>query len=800
MLIVARREYFPLLYLEKEKNPKLNFKLIDKNGLLDLLSYSFRKDAIPLLIQKGISYSRAKKFLNILRIRIPSKDAFLDGLEKELEDGGYLYRDPLGRAEIDSLDVRTFRLDSDDELLGYLNRNGVLYSSADEIVDWDSAKDLTKMPKVYLFPDKFSQYMYAFSDIRRRIKENPDIKDRIAIHVKDDSDFLYIKLLSRTFGLPYYRDDRRKLLSFPLVKKELEKIFAAKTFENVSGGDAPELLELGRLIEHFGLSSLEFDFAYANLLEILASTSIKEEGEKKGIPVVTDFAIVPNRLTYILDFQYGDFYREFDDKNVYPDSRIVEIGANPSYALTSMDRDLKADYLSFTEFPFLSRVNGHLNDSLYDSQFFHEFKWDKKRIERIEDNPDGLYSSASALLYQADWLDRKHIHAPIGKLNCYDHSFKGIGRSLYEKNKVWSVTNLEQYILCPFRYLMGVMLPEQEDSDFFLRAFGTAAHKLYEKAYRSDFDFEASFDEAKASFLEYLQKVNAPLTGRDKALLELSKYWLSYTVPIIGRWKEVAKILPHDDDAEIQVRFALSDKDGNAYRFSGRIDKLVWTKGDEGTYCTIIDYKTGGETFEPHEVFLGRSTQLPIYYWALQQSENIDVLEKAKLAGFGIQHISFKTPKDAFVNKGIFSEENLKKNARIGGVLLKEPDYVSSFDNTAFKKDSTEINSRGGEYADFKWTYLDPAADSLLKMDERPYTLKDLLEDAKSSLVETIQKIESGDFAIAPTSFHPATSSDRPVCSYCAYRDVCYRVLAKDQKDYTEIARKHFALEEEEEL
>ncbi len=786
-----------MLYRAKEKNPRLNFKLIDENGLLDLATYSFAKDPIPVLLRKGISYSRAKKYLNILRVRKPGVEPFLDELEQELEKGKYLFHDPLGMAEISSMDVRLFRLNDNYELREFLNRKGIAYSEADELFDLSGAKDLRVMPPVYLFPNKFAQYMYVFSDIRKRLLDDPSLNNRIAIHAKDDVDFMYIKLLAPIFGIPYYRDSRRKLLTFNSVKKDLQTIFKSKSFA-LEPADDPARNELRRLIDSYELASFDFDFAYANLLEILDSCSVKEEVERKGVPIVTDFAITPERLTYILDFQFGDFYREFDDKNVYPDARIVEVGGNPSYALTSMDRQLKFDYLSFTDFPFLSRVGSHLKDAIYASQFIAELHWDKKKIVKIADNPDGVYTSAAELLFQADCLDRQFYHAPHGKIMSYDHSFKGIDRPLYPEDKVWSVTNLETYINCPFRYLMGKMLPEQGDSDFYKRAFGSATHKLFERLYHKDFDFETSFLEAEDAFKQYLQKQSAPFTERYETLLRLAKYWLSYTVPILKRWTESATIVENEEDAEQRVQFYLSDENGLSYPFSGIIDKIVITKGDKGKYCTILDYKTGSETFNPYEVFLGKSTQLPLYYWAIQQSENARLAKGAHIAGFGIQHIYFKTPKAALVRDGVVSENNLIKGSKLQGALSMDPDYANSIDKTAFNKYG-ELRSTGGDFLNFKYGFEDLDS-SILGEGEIKYTIKDVVSDAKKSMVETIRKIKSGHFPIAPTFISPTSRYGQPMCSYCIYRDVCYRVLAKDLVSYYGEVEKKFSLAEEEEL
>ena len=794
MLILTRKEYFPLLFSMKESDPSLNFKVMAKSEFLDLAEYTFAKDPIPFLMKEGISYSKAKKYIALLRIRERGRDPFLDDLERRLDEKGYLQRDPYGEKEIESLDVKIFRIEQDEELLGFLKRKNIPYSSF-EMPEYVTRRDLNFAPEILLFQNKFAQYMYIFSDIRKKVKADPNAASRMQILIKDETDAMYISLIAPRFGIPFHSRKKRPLITYPSIKKVLSAIYEMKSFYNIPQGEGEEQ-EFWHLVDFYELRTMPFDLAYANLLEILQANCLIEEEDVIGVEIVTSFLIDPKKEVYVVDFAYGSFYKEFSDKNVYSDEDLRSFCCNPSYVNTLLDRQVKLDYITFTPLLFLSRVKEHLQDSIYPSQFIAELGWDKECEKLVDGNADGLFTSEAALLSTSDFFDKTFNFAKIGDIRSYDHSFKGIGFFPLSTNKPWSVTNLEGYISCPFRYLMGILLPEKDADDYYKRVFGSAVHKIMESIYHPDFSFDEAVEAGVASFREYKEKLGSHLDERDEALLEVAKHWLALIVHLHRRWLENGSFLPHSQDAEIKISFHIDDDEGNRYPFSGRIDKVVWTKSESLTYYTIVDYKTGSETFDPLEVFLGKSTQLPIYHYAIEQNAKPE-FSACLLGGFGLAHVYAKTIAKAFVKDGVFTSDALLSISRLDGLVRDEEDYWSSIDRTAFKPKGG-IDNHGGRYVRRHYCFHTDEAYSLLSNPYRPYTLEDMVDDAKKGLVTTIKKIESGRFPIAPAFLSLKAKQGMRVCSFCKYRDVCYRNLATDGADYWQEIQKHFAPNDEE--
>ena len=58
-IVVADFDYQSVVFRYKNSHPELDIKVINRNELINKISYSFKKDPIPFLISKGIGYKKA---------------------------------------------------------------------------------------------------------------------------------------------------------------------------------------------------------------------------------------------------------------------------------------------------------------------------------------------------------------------------------------------------------------------------------------------------------------------------------------------------------------------------------------------------------------------------------------------------------------------------------------------------------------------------------------------------------------------------------------------------------------------
>lgn len=788
IILVCDFEYFPLVFKLKSNYPEARWKILKKEELLDRVSFSFAIDPIPYLMKKGIDYSNAKKYLRLLRVADFEKNARLKELHNELKEKGYFKIDDLGLLELSSSKIALLEMQEDVEVHKLLERKGFNY--VDLTLEELGAKKRMEgeiKPTIFSFPNKFAQYFYIYSQIRKEILEDESLKRRISVLINDESDLYYVNLASSLFKIPSYAVFLRPFLSDPYIKAKVSEIYKRKSFFFLDEEKKdPKIADLIEIIDYYGLASLSFDFAYASLLEIANTLGVKERIDDRGITIENRFNLSPEERIFVTNFQYDVFYKVFDDKNVLTDEELCQIDANPSFVKTKLDRRKKLNYITYNDIALLSRVRQHLTDKIYDSQFLEELGWDaKKDVIKMGMNESGVYTSEAGRLYLGDQLDKQFYRLPYYLYRSYDHSYKGIDEKVFDAAKNWSVTNLEGYILCPFKYYMEAVLPSYDD-DKHAMWLGTLIHKVMENVTQEDFDFETEFEKGVEEYKKSMKKSRQEFGNKEKAWLKMTKYWLKKVAASLQKARIAGNIV--DSLPETKITFTLSGKDGETYTFANaKIDKILVSECEGERFYTIIDYKSGKEKFEPTTVFLGRSTQLPFYYYAIENSkEKNDYTKGGTFGGFGIVHTYASSPKDLAVKNDEVSVELDPSFVKMNGLTKCYLPYWRSIDSSGITKKG-QISKKGGNYYSGILFNAPDAEESIIKGCEitPPYNLNRLLEDGKKATVDAIEKILNNDFAIKPTSFNlcPKDLSSF-VCSSCPYGDICYKNLASDGVSY----------------
>ena len=796
-IIIADFDYQSALFLFKNRHPELDIKIISRNDLINKISYSFAKDPIPFLIGKGIGYKKAKKYLDILLIAEADKNEELNKLFNDLNENGYLTKDEYGLYELSNSHVYLFEMEQDHAIQGLLNRNNIEFKPL-RLEDLELVKNNAYIsPNIIYFENKMTQFFYIFSWMRDKARDNNNQKQRVI--VDGDEDLFYVKIMSELFHLPICYVEERPLISVKSVKDKINKIYQSKSFEfNEEELEDQDVKTLKELIEYYGLNKLaDFSYSYANLLEIVASKNTRIPNGNGGIVITNKFVFDPTFFTYVTNFNSDAFYKIFTDDNVLSDTELKEIGYNTSYRKTAMERRKKINFLRHNNVAVISRVKKHLNDKIFDSPLLKELGWDKK-IRNEEDLELPTFTSDAAYLYSAIALYKSGLKFESNIFNSYDSSFKGLNSGFDFRKNTWSVTGLETYISCPFKYYVQNLIP-LERNDYSRRFIGTAIHKVFEKFNHSDFNIEQALKEGEEAYYKQFEKAQIEPTPKDKAYLEIAQIWLrrfikSYQKGIEG----INFVKPVDNDYEQRIEFYLEDDKRNTYNFRGTIDKIIISESNGHKYYSIIDYKTGMEEFNPLEVFLGKSIQLPLYYYAIENNiQPSQYTDDGDFGGFYIQHIFFSTIKGALKdpNKPTLSENRLLKQSRLGGINNESVSYISSIDPSAFKKDGS-IKNNGGDLLQIKHQFKEANADEVIIKDDgiklARYNLNDLVNDAKTAAIRTINRICDGDFPIAPTSYSlNEFNAEKIACNNCPYRPVCYR-KNKDAVDYKKDILKHF--------
>lgn len=784
-IVIARREYRNILFAFKSRNPELVFKVKSKEDVISDLSFSYLKDPTAYLMKKeNQDYSYITQKISLLRIADISKDKNLQACYQDISDKGYIHIDDLTFYEYKDKQIYIFEDDEDRELLKLLERKGYSYKF---IHFQDLGFESGTINSPLLFDNKFEQFFYIFSVIRKGILDNTLDREKVLLHVQDD-DIFFLKFFTDIFSLPIKYTIEEPSLTKEGLSDILEKIYQDRSFD--IQGDDKLSLDIKKIISDYSLDELDFSLAYSSLIEILTSTKIKGDESETGIKIDSSY-LLSEKSVFVSDFQFDSFYKESKDNAIYLDSTLEKLSLNTSYIKTKMDERLKRNYLLYQDIKLLSRVNQHQSDSIYDSQFIEEYKL-KDQVKHLVlkdiDNSVLSFTTEAKDIYQAYLCDKNFDTSRHGIIRSYDHSFKGYKADLYKDKKTYSVTDLEQYVKCPFKYLLNKILPSKKD-DVTKPAFGNLAHKVMEDITRVDFNFDSSFDKGVDEYKKNLEKNGLEFTKKDEAFLQVVRHHLSKVVYEL-RSLLIDNYQDEIQDSELDIRFTLTDG-SRSYPFTGRIDKILYTTSSiYKKYYTIIDFKTGAESFNLDYVFLGDSIQLPLYSYALENDAK-SLVKDYTFGSFGLMHIYANSIKSCFVKKDTdtMSKGGIDSNFKLQGEILNEDkdedDYSSSL-----KGASLLIKRKQDRYVkiiDDKKTIERKVKGKLFR-----YSFEEMYKDAKDAAIGIIKKIESDVFPISPTSQDLKTDSEeRTVCSYCPYSDICYKVMAMDRRDTAKQIKEH---------
>ncbi len=814
-IIVSDRDYFSLLYQKKNEYPSLSFKLMDTSEVIDSLSFAYKEDPLPYLVyEKKMDYSTAKKYMKLLRVADRSKSEKLTELYNDLHER-FLEEDDLADITFKDKKIYLLEMQEDKEIHALFNRKHL--STIDiELKDLDifplhDEVSLKNDVPIYYFPNRFQQYFYLFSELRKEYLLDEKKKKTIKVLISDEKEEFYIRSVSKLFSLTMGYNPSLTYLSVTAVKDKIRNIYDTKSFDfTEEEKKIPELVSLFEVIDKYHLASLDFDFAYSNLLEIVSSMKVKaEEGDFDNI-FTTCFDFDKNKEIYVMDFTYDTFYKEYQNKSVFSDEQLKELSCNTSYENTLLDKRKKKNYLFYQNIKLLSRVTQHLSDHIFDSQFVADYNLSSaiKKVDITKSEYfDGSFTEESRKAYMSYQLDKQFVTDKYNEFNSYDNSFTGIEGEMIT-SPTFSISKIEQYSACPFRYLMQKIIPALNE-DKQRKYFGTLLHTFMENIYHPDFDVEKTLKWGKDKFIEILEEDNEEFDERQEVFYSIVEHWMRLILRFLeNENKEMAHadIIKTERDYEIPISFSIKDDAGKEYSFLGKVDKVLTTKvlSTGKFYYTILDYKSGKEDFDDMLCFLGKSIQLPLYTYAILNNPSLVKYisdETPSFSGFGIQHVYPSSFKAAFADNG----DTMKSGSVIDylktrGCISDDVGYLTSLNTELVQK---KVKKKDGKekleienpptFFDYKMVQNNDGSYSLHKGkgdSEYYHPLNDIIQESIDISLNVIHSMEQNDYPIRPQqSDLKKMDTNDLVCKNCLYKDVCYhksrdarptRALVKD--------------------
>lgn len=358
-----------------------------------------------------------------------------------------------------------------------------------------------------------------------------------------------------------------------------------------------------------------------------------------------------------------------------------------------------------------------------------------------------------------------------------------------------SVSQLEQFAACPFRFFVSAGLDAEERKRFEVDARergsfqhevlarfhaelqaerrrwrdlapGEAAQRLERIARAVAADYRAGLFQASDQSLFTAESLSRALQQCVETLVE----WMRAAYQPEPRAVELA----FGREGDPLGPWTLELGDGRRMLFRGKIDRVdLAPRPDGAAWCVVVDYKSGAKKIEPLLLACGAQIQLPAYLAALRRLDNLQsVLGVKELAPAGVFYLSLR---------GQYQRGDNRNEVLAGVAEARRRAYrhAGRFSLAALAQlDRLAANGGSGQFSYALKQTGEPDrrfADLLSAGD-----FEALLDGVERQLIAMGQRIFAGEAAV-----DPYRRGGQPACAHCDYRSICridpwthrYRVL-----------------------
>lgn len=345
-------------------------------------------------------------------------------------------------------------------------------------------------------------------------------------------------------------------------------------------------------------------------------------------------------------------------------------------------------------------------------------------------------------------------------------------RSLYESIYKPSITELEQFAGCPYRYFMsgGMELKERKEYRVEQTDIGTLFHdaiEYYGKAIQKNgMSWETITPEERNVLVR--ESVDAAAEGRagkvilsDSSLSARNRYVLSRVERMTER--AVWALGEHIKHTEIKPSY---------YEYPvrrGRIDRVDTFDDGEHVYIKIIDYKSGNKIFRMEDMYYGLQLQLVLYMReAMEHIQKENPGKKVIPAGFFYFHI--KDPYRKMDHGGLLTQEDKERaekellgELRMSGYVNKAPGVIAMMDDNLLDEEGNPKGKSDFIPVEYGKSGLYKTSHVLTEQE-----LRDVLSYASKKEQKLRENIWNGSIEAKPYKKGQFTE-----CTYCPYVSVC---------------------------
>ena len=750
---------FHAFYLNlKQTSWATRFQLITKDQFLNDVTFDFDDQQATKKVMESfaMSYQEARTLLTTLR-HFPLEQltnqgpyASLHRVYQLLIQEKLIQTNPFSKHKYQGKRILIDGYLPDDQLLlNHLQDKG----SQVDVIEKDS---IPPHGEVHMYSNLEDEVSGFFNRVAHQLKQGKNLSSMVLV----DPGVAYhyeLKRQSQYFQIPIQLPGQETIFSLPLMQvilRELERGVEVKVL--LSNPSFTTHLDWAMAIP-FLKEYQDLTLSPAARLDYLRhrfqQTRLKEPRYRQAIQVVKEYAPRHDDYVFVLGFVQGSYPSTTRDKGYLGDAEKANLGMLTSSQEQAMHTQRFISLFSRSTHRYLSYCRILDGKVMIPSPWING--WSMKVVEgsHVVDGVD--YSQRLGVMRKvkyeyiakqfkevSPYLQTYQQAFPTTK-NLFDNAYTPIDANAKDKPLRLSYSALKDYYACSFKYFVGrVLKVKPMDQDEFYMHLGTFAHEVFETMGTDLSQFDLVFDQALKNQKSLTAKEIMLFTHLRKQLLRVCEFNLKHVQamnkPSVDAEKEM--VYQHDQNTSLV----------------GYIDKITMVRDDQGReYLTVVDYKSGAESFDEQLLPFGWSLQLPIYALMLQEHPSFKGKE---ILGLFIQHI-IETSMDP---KTIEIDGNeYPKSLQLDGIAIADRNKLQWFDDTI--RDGTSQFIQGVSIVksgEFRKT-------NHVKSKE---TIAAYATLAKQKIEQANQGIRQQAYAINPKRIKGKSS-----CDYCPFLDTCFR-------------------------
>lgn len=755
----------------RKVDPFCDVKFFTKESFLGNFYYTYGEDALLYVTNKfGKDYDISNQILKtISKLQIEDvssdKNKELIQIKNELIKNGLIVKNEYFEHELENSVIDVYFYSEDDaELYKFLKSRNVNF-----------VKQNGSTPNVVQqFHSNNDELAYLFNKIAELLDKG--VKgNKIAVFGLSDTDELIFSRLLSNYKFHFNNAYPKTLLS---------KVYVNRFIANVLESDVEDAFEKEQklsstdetfatfesIVKKYKNDSLNKVYQAEIYQSIFKKTKLESLKYEDGIEIVNEPICPKDGYLFIINMVQGKFPTLSKDNEYFSDKEKQLLGVVTSEEENAANYGLFVNYLhqkgniflsysscsyasKYYPSPLIQSLNikdnsEHSIDTFYsydEAQFAYANEWD------IETN----YLASSELLKK--FRNTKDIVIPY---KTYTYQPEKINHFTFDKVVELSYTKTTTYYQCAYKYYLNNILRIDDLEDTFSLALGDMTHEIFQNI-SSGKSFDELYDLAYSRHKDRFSENDWVFLRRIKNdLKRVFDYVIEFEMQISnGSFKRELDLSTYLDEHVL---------------LKGKLDKVIASNNNEEV--AVVDYKTGKAKFEEPLTEYGLSLQLPTYSLLLKRSKDYS---ESQISGLFLQPLLLPSNETLYSR---IADTDLNSYSKLDGLLSNRENTIPYFDSTAGTGKSKYLSG-----ISFKKSG-DLSADSARRLRDEDY-FNGLAALAEMLILEAGHSILKNKFEINPKMVNGIDRS----CSYCPFRDICYR----DESSFIKINTKKNDEEEE---